>query len=372
MGKIKILMVLGNTKMGGTQAFILNLLRNIDHERFQVDIAVNNEVENGIGDDFRSLGCEIYFWPYFKVYNYFSFVGFWKRFLSEHSYDIVHAHSTNSASVYLKVAKEAGCVTIAHSHSAGYRGNQGQQAIKRFFAKKVGQVADYWFACSDKAAERLYSQDYMSYPRYYAIPNAINAEKYLYDADTALKIRKAIGVDENALLCGHVGTFSVPKNHSFLMDIFSEVLKIKPEARFVCCGAGDLMPAVKEKAKALGILDKIVFPGVVKNCNEFMMAMDEFVFPSIFEGFPVSVIEAEATGVQVVMSDVITKEVDMTNLIHRHSLNDTPAEWAKTICSMPKVDRQAYNEPIAKSKYNMRTSISQISSLYEEMANHKS
>ena len=371
MKKIKILMVLGNSKMGGTQAFILNLLRNIDHERFQVDIAVNNEVENGIGDDFRSLGCKLYFWPYFKVYNYCSFVGFWKRFLSEHSYDIIHAHSTNSASIYLKVAKEAGCVTIAHSHSAGYRGNQGQQFIKRFFAKKVGQVADYWFACSDKAAERLYGQDYMTYPRYYAIPNAVNAEKYLYNAETAQKIRKEIGVDSNAFLCGHVGTFSVPKNHSYLMDIFSEVVKIKPEARLVCCGAGDLMPSVKEKAKTLGIIDKIVFPGVVKNCNEFMMAMDVFVFPSIFEGFPVSVIEAEATGTQVVMSDVITKEVDLTPVIHRMSLNDSPTEWARTICGLTADERGKYNKVVVDSKYNMRTSISQISSLYEEMANCK-
>ena len=371
MGKIKILMVLGNTKMGGTQAFILNLLRNIDHERFQIDIAVNNEVENGIGDDFRSLGCEIYFWPYFKVYNYFSFVSFWKKFLMEHSYDIVHAHSTNSASVYLKIAKVAGCVTIAHSHSAGYRGGRGQQFIKRFFATKVRQVADYWFACSDKAAERLYGQDYLTYPHYYAIPNAINAEIYLYDSDTSQKIRKAISVDDNAFLCGHVGTFSEPKNHIFLMDIFSEVLKIKPEARLVCCGAGDLMPAVKEKAKALGILDKVVFPGVVKNCNEFMMAMDVFVFPSIFEGFPVSVIEAEATGTQVVMSDVITSEVDLTPVIHRMSLNDSPAEWAIKICELDAEERGKYNKVIVNSKYNMRTSISQISSLYEEMTNLK-
>ena len=368
MEKIKILMVLGNTKMGGTQVFILNLLKNIDRSRYQVDIAVNNEVENGIGDDFRSLECNIYFWPYFKVYNYFRFINFWKSFFREHSYDIVHAHSTNSASIYLKIAKEAGCRTIAHSHSAGYRGNQGQQLIKRFYAKKVGQVADYWFACSDKAAVRLYGKDYKTYPNYYAIPNAINAEKYFYNSETAQKIRKAIGVDSHALLCGHVGTFSVPKNHTFLIDIFSEVLKVKPEARLVCCGTGDLMPIVKEKAKAMGILDKIIFSGVVKNCNEYLMAMDVFVFPSLFEGFPVSVIEAEATGTPVVMSDVITKEVDITPIIRRMSLNDSPTEWARTICDLVANERGKYNKVIVNSKYNMRTSISQISSLYEEMA----
>lgn len=364
-------MVLGNTKMGGTQAFILNVLRNIDLNKFQIDIAINFEdnANQGIGDMLREMGCKIFFWPYFKVYNFYQFKTFWKKFLAEHHYDIVHGHSTNSASLYLKYAKEAGCVTIAHCHSTGYRGNWYQQMLKHYFAQKVGKVADYWFACSEKAAKQLYGEAYKSYNHYYVIPNAINAENYIYNEEIAKSIRKEIGVDDKAFLCGHVGTFSVPKNHSFLIDIFAEVLNRKPNARLVCCGAGNLMSAVKEKARNLGILDKIIFPGVVKNCHEFLMSMDVLVFPSLFEGFPVSVIEAEATGLPVIMSDVITKEVDMTNIVHRHSLNDSPAEWAETICRLPTVERQAYNDSIAKSIYNMRTSIELISSLYEEMVN---
>ena len=101
------------------------------------------------------------------------------------------------------------------------------------------------------------------------------------------------------------------------------------------------------------------------------MAMDAFIFPSIFEGFPMSIIEAEATGLPIVMSDVITKEVDMSDLIHRHSLNDSPSKWAETIVVLKTGNRMDYNNPIVESKYNMRTSINLISSLYEEMIKSK-
>lgn len=370
--KIRILMALGNTGMGGAQAFVLNLIKNIDLSRFQVDLAVDTEKPDGISEAVRSLGCIIYILPYFKVYNYPSYVKAWDIFFRTHHYDIVHAHSTNSASVYLKIAKRYGCATIAHSHSAGYRGNVIQRLVKKYYAHKVRGVADYWFACSDKAAERLFGADYRNYKNYYDIPNAINAENYFYSKEKAQKIRKELGVKDDELLCGHIGTFSTPKNHSFLIDIFSEVVKLNPKARFVCCGTGALLPAVKEKAEQMGVLDRIQFPGVVMNANEYMMAMDVFVFPSLFEGFPISIIEAEASGLPIVMSDVITEEVDMSELVNRKSLRDSSTEWARTIIRLKHNDRRAYNNLIAESKYNMRTSIKLISSLYEELAANKS
>jgi glycosyltransferase involved in cell wall biosynthesis len=235
----------------------------------------------------------------------------------------------------------------------------------------VGDIADYWFACSDKAALRLYGERYVNYPRYYDIPNAINAKKYRYDKEIAAKIRREIGVSNDTLLCGHVGTFSQPKNHSFLLDVFKEVLKKNPNARLVCCGAGALMPQVKEKAKNFGIMDKIIFSGVVMNVNEFMMAMDVFIFPSIFEGFPISVIEAEATGLPIVMSAVITKEVDMTDLVNRRTLDEPAQKWADTVCNIGHKERTIYNQTIVDSKYNMETSVRMISSLYVQMINQK-
>lgn len=368
MEKIKILMVIGSTNMGGAQIFILNLLRNMDLERYQVDFAVNfKEVEGGIGQELRDMGCNIYSLPYFKVHNYFSFKKKWKEFLSVHKYDIVHGHSSNSASVYLNVAKKMGCVTIAHSHSAGFRGNLIHRLLKRFFASRIKKVADYWFACSSIAAEHLYGKDYRNHQYYYDIPNAIIAPKYLYDENIATSIRSSIGVDKKDFLCGHVGSFTAPKNHFLLLDIFKEVLNKKNNAKLVCCGAGALLPQIKDRAKQLGISDSVIFTGIVKNCNDYMMAMDVLIFPSLFEGFPMTIIEAEATGLPVAMSDVITAEVDITDCVHRMSLNDPPASWADNIVRLESKDRKDYNSIVEDSKYNMKTGAKFIMSLYDQM-----
>lgn len=363
-------MVVANTRMGGAQAFILNVLRNIDHERFRIDFAINFYAEHdGVEDECRKYGCEFYLLPYFKVYNYLPYHKAWDKFLSTQHYDIVYAHATNSASIFLKIAKKYGMKTIAHSHSAGYRGGKIEQMAKKFFAKDVRTFADYWFACSDKAAERLYGSDYRNYKFYYDIPNAIDSQKYLFDTSIRNTIRKKIGVADDEFLCGHVGTFSGPKNHKYLIDIFAEVAKKNPKAKLVCCGAGALMPNVKEHAKELDILDRIIFVGVVSNANEYMMAMDCFVFPSIFEGFPISILEAEAAGLPIVMSDVITKEVDLTPLVHRMNLTKSAAEWAKEVLATFVENRQKYNPAISNTKYNIKQTVKEFEKLYTQLVN---
>ena len=371
MGKIKILMVVGNTRMGGAQAFILNVLRNIDRSRFQIDLAINFYAEcDGIEDECRSLGCNFYIVPYFKVYNYAGYCKAWKDLLSKYPYDIVYAHSTNSASIFLKIAKKYGCKTIAHSHSTGYRGNLLERYAKRIFASGVNKVSDYWFACSDKAAERLYGKDYIEYQYYYNIPNAIDSEKYRFNGDIRKKIREKIGVKEVEFLCGHLGTFSSPKNHKFLIEVFAEIVKQKPESKLVCCGAGALMPVVKEQAKELGILDKIIFPGVVNNANEFLMAMDSFIFPSTFEGFGVAILEAEAAGLPIVMSDVVPSDVDLTSLVHRMSLLDSPKLWADKILSINISDRESYNSAISETRYNIKETVKEFEKIYISLVNN--
>lgn len=365
-------MVLATTDIGGGEMYVLNLLKNMDFSRFHVDLAVSfKETGEGISKDVKALGCEIYYLPYFKVYNYFSYINAWDSFLSEHHYDIIHGHSTNSASVYLRVAKKHGCATIAHCHHAGYRGGWLQRQAKAFFASKVKGIADYWFACSEKAAEHLYGNDYLTYQHYYTIPNAINAEKYLFSDDVRNRIRKENGLSDGDFLCGHVGSFTSPKNHAFLIDIFAAVLRQKPNSRLLLCGDGPLRASVEEKAKKMGIYDHIVFRGIVRNVNEYLMAMDVLVFPSIFEGFPVTVIEAEATGLPVVLSDVITKEVDVVDGVYRQSLTQEPNEWANTICSIKEVDKGKNNALIVKSKYNMRTAASMVMDIYKEIMKTK-
>lgn len=368
--KIKVLMVIGSTGIGGAQAFILNVLRNIDTSKFQIDFAVNKFApHDGIEQECSKYGCNFYQLPYFTVYNYIRFKRAWEDFLSTHQYDIVHGHSTNSAAIYLGIAHKYGMKTIAHSHSAGYRGNAIERFVKMMFARKVKQVSDYWFACSDIAARRLYGKAFKTHKKYHYIPNAIDTNKYLFNSQTRTKIREKLNIDKDTILYGHVGSFSAPKNHMFLIDVFVEVCSITPMSKLLCCGVGTLMESVKEYAKTKGILDKVIFAGVVNNVNEYMMAMDTFIFPSIFEGFPMAILEAQASGLNIVMSDTITNEIDLTNNIYRMELQQSPTEWAKVSVALPvSIDnRTAKNAIIAESQYNIKTAVKSFEKLYKEL-----
>lgn len=368
MSQIKILMVLASTSIGGAEMYVLNLLRNMDLSIYHVDLAVcfsNNEA--GIYKDVQSLGCSVFILPYFKLFNYFQYVRTWNKFLSAHHYDIVHGHTTNSASVYLSIAKKHGCITIAHCHSSGFRGNWMQRKVKAFFASNLTSVADYWYACSEKAAKHLYGKEYLSYENYYTAPNAINVENYLFSDSIRKRIREDLNLSEDVFLCGHVGSLTAPKNHSFLLDVFSSVLLRNPNSRLLLCGDGPLKTEIEEKIDFLGIRDKVILKGVVRNVNEFMMAMDVLIFPSFFEGFPITVIEAEATGLPIVLSDRITKEVDVADCIVRKSILESAQSWSETACSIKCGDRTAYNSTIANSIYNMHTAVSTIEKNYIDM-----
>ena len=367
-------MVMGSTGIGGAQAFVLNVLRNIDTNKFQIDFAVNKFApQDGIEQECYKYGCKFYQLPYFTIYNYIRFKRAWESFLSTHPYDIVYAHSTNSASIYLGIAHKYGMKTIAHSHSAGYRGNAIERFVKKIFANKVKRVSDYWFACSDIAAKRLFGNNYKTNQKYHYIPNAIDAGKYIFDSQTRETLREKLGVDKDTILYGHVGTFSAPKNHMFLIDVFADICQINPKSKLLCCGTGALIDQVKAHAKTKGVLEKISFVGVVNNVNEYMMAMDVFIFPSIFEGFPVAALEAQASGLCIILSDTITNEVDLTNNICRMDLKQSPMEWAQRAVTLPTSaeSRTAQNIVIAESQYNIKTAVKQFEELYIKLVGNE-
>lgn len=363
--KIKILMVLGNTARCGAQTYAVNVLKGIDRNQFQVDFAVYNNPPNGYGNEILKIGSKIHIIPQFRIFNIYNYKRVFSKICKD--YDIVHGHVSSTASVYLRVAKAQGCKTIVHSHSAGYRGNALIRIIKKLYTKKAKKYADKWFACSDIAAERLFGDEHYCNINYHNIPNAIDLTIYRFDESCRLKIRRMHGIDENAFVCGHVGSLTTPKNHKFLLDIFKHILESKKTAKLIICGDGVLMSSVKEYAEKLGIAPSVIFTGNIPNVNEYLMAMDVFVFPSIFEGFPTVTIEAQSAGLFVVASDRITKEVSLTPNIMYLSLEQTAVEWSEKILKLKNVDKIEANDIIKKTRYNLDLSIKEISNIYITM-----
>lgn len=367
MEKIKVLMVLGNTGRGGAQTFAMNVLRNIDRDRFQVDFVVNEMRTNGYESEIMSMGSMIHVVPFYRVYNHFSYVNAWEKMLCKYHYDIVHGHVSSSASVYLNIAKKHGCKTIAHSHSAGYRGKGLQVFIKKLFTLGAKDKADYWFACSELAAIRMFGKDYKRFEHYYDMPNAILTERYRYDSNTRSSIRSKHAIPDDAKLFGHVGSFTAPKNHEFLFDVFSVISREDPSAKLILAGDGELADKIKEMIIKKDLSTKVILLGNVGNVNEYLMAMDALIFPSIFEGFPVTVIEAEAAGLYCVISDSITKEVYVTHCVKGMSLDCGSAAWARMAQNIPEIDRIEANDIVSRTQYNMHNCIELIMRIYQEM-----
>lgn len=368
-GKIKILMTLGNTGRGGAQSYVVNILRNIDTSRYQVDFAVSFIHKNGYEKEMEQYGCKIHIVPKFKVINYRKYKQAWTAILAQGKYDIVHGHVSSTAGIYLKEAKKFGCATIAHSHSAGYRGSAFERIVKKLFTVGAKKYADYWFACAEPAAIRMFGNRYRENPNFYELPNAIDTSRYLFNQNVRERLRAELQIEKDAVLYGHVGTFSTPKNHEFLIDVFEQIYKEQGDkAHLVLVGEGALRAQIEQKVAKLGLQKQVVFTGIVDNAQEYLMAMDTLIFPSLFEGVPLVLIEAQAAGLYCVVSDNVTKAVNLTQCIVSLPLEKGAEHWARAAQEIPNIARVEMNRIIAETKYNMCNSIGTLTSLYEKMS----
>lgn len=328
---IRVLNVLGTTNLGGAESRVMELYRVIDREKVQFDFIVhnmNNGTNGHYSDEIRSLGGRIYSVPRFNGVNYFAYKEAFKAFFDEHNdYAAVQASVTSTASIYLPIAKKAGIpMTIAHARSAGV--DKGLKGVAtRLIRIPLKNRADYLFTCSKEAGIAVYGSKAVEAGKVYTVADAIDVDRFKYSDRIRSEVRAELGI-ENKFVIGHVGRFSFMKNHEYLIDIFKEVCKVRDDAVLVLIGKGELMEAIKEKTKKLGIGDKVYFLGTRPDVERYYQAFDYFVFPSTFEGIPGSVTEAQASGLKCLISDRITKEVALTELVTYMSIDEPTERWA--------------------------------------------
>lgn len=364
---IRVLQVFGRMNRGGAESMIMNLYREIDREKVQFDFVVHTDKKCAFDDEIQSLGGKIFSVPRYNGKNHFQYVNAWKNFFREHpEYKIIHGHIYSVASIYLKVAKKFGFVTIAHSHSASDVGGLAA-FVKKIIQIPLKNTADYLFACSDKAGEWLYGKTCTRQKNYYLLKNAIDTDLYRHNSELREKMRKELGVENNFVL-GHVGRFNTPKNHKFLLDIFSEVYKKDRNCRLLLVGDGNLRPELEEKMEALGIRDAVIMTGVRTDVNNLLQAMDCFVFPSLYEGLPVTVIEAQAAGLSCFISDRITDEVCITELVKRIPINQGTKCWEEALASASEETiRKNVTDKIINAGYDIKSTSKWLMDFYTNM-----
>lgn len=336
----RVLHVLGGVSLGGAESRIMDLYRCINREHIQFDFLVHSSSvqerkQEFYDEEIERLGGIIYVLPKFKVYNYIAYKRAVRQFFKKHhKYKVVQGHMTSTASIYLPIARKAGIpVMAAHARSAGVdKGIKG--IITKWLRRPLLRQADYCFACSKEAGEAVFGRKWANNSKAVILPNAIQSEKYIYNVDQRDKLLKELNLIDHYVI-GHVGRFHYAKNHGFLLDVFALLQKKMEEKKIkavlLLLGEGPGMEASKEKARNLGMEQQVLFMGNKKDVENYYQIMDYFVFPSLFEGLPGTVVEAQAAGLKCIISDKITQEVGFSELVHYESIEKTEELWADYI-----------------------------------------
>ena len=358
---IRVLQVVTYMGRGGLETMLMNYYRHIDRDKVRFDFLVHRDFEADYDAEILSLGGRIYHMPRLIPWS-LSYRKRLKEFFHAHpEYSIVHVHQDCLSSVALQCAKECGIpVRIAHSHNSNQDKNL-KYLIKRYYMKKIPRYATHLFACGKQAGEWMFN----GLP-YTILANAVDTALYIYSLKVAGQVRRQLNLTEK-LVVGHVGRFNPQKNHEFLIDVFHEIAKRDPNAQLLLVGDGDGIQSIREKAIACGIENKITFAGVRSDVSDLMQAMDVFVFPSLYEGLPVTLIEAQAAGLRCIISDTISREcVVSLGLVTSKSLADSPAEWAAHIIEQAKYTRTDHTGEIRNHGYEITDAAKKLERFYLE------
>ena len=364
---IRVLHNINSLHFGGSQALVMNIYNNIDRSKVQFDFVVTSEEKKDFYDQVEKLGGRVYVSPKYQGKNHFSFCKWWNKFFDEHpEYHVIHGHVRSTAAIYLSIAKKHGLVTIAHSHSTS-NGSGFSALVKYILQLPIRYIADYLFACSQSAGEWLYGEKATKGDNYFIFNNAINTRKYKMDLATRLRVREQLGVKNNFVF-GHVGRLHEAKNHMFLLDLFKRIIKQKPESKLVIVGDGELREEIESKIAALELQKDVIMTGSRSDVPELLMAFDVFLFPSKWEGLPVTVVEAQAAELPCFVSDTVTKEVGISDLVHYLPIDKGTACWCDAIMKND-LNKHDVQKEIIEAGFDVQETAQWLTDFYMRIAN---
>lgn len=371
---IRVAQVVAGMVPAGLETWLMRVLRNIDRSRFQFDFITHTADECFFDEEIRALGARILpCTPPARAWHYARSL---RRILREYGpYDVVHSHLHHFSGYVLRVAEKAGVPRrIAHSHS-DTRANQATAPwLRRLYLRTterwVQRHATRGFAVSDPAGAALFPA-WNRDERWEVLYCGIELDPFLQPLDRS-SVRAMLGLPHDALVLGHVGTMREPKNHLFLVEIAAAAMAREPRARLLLVGEGPKRPEIEARIRELGITDRVVMTGLVRDPLQYLRgAMDALVFPSLWEGLPLSVLEAQAAGLPCILSDVIAREVEVVEkLVTRMSLSDTADRWAaevlRSVGEMEATVRTGALAQVEASPFNIKTCVKQLEKIYAQ------
>lgn len=321
MRKIRILHSEFNMPIGGIESFLLNLVKKVDLQKIQFDFLISGH-DAKIEKYLESCGVNLYRIPCKGV----GYVKFINDILEKNEYDYVHVHKNSAADIRLPIlAKKKGIKVITHSHNTyPSTGSKLMMLLHKMNRRRLNKIAYKKYACSEKASEWLYGSD----KDVTIIKNGIIADEYRFNSRTNESKRKDMGWAKNKKILIDVAAFRTQKNHKFLIRLMQELNK--DDYLLILVGEGELKEDLEKEVKLKKLDKSIQFLGNRSDVVDLLQAADIYVMPSLWEGLPVSAIEAQAAGLPVILSNKISKMTKVTPNVDFLDISSTQ-EWIKKI-----------------------------------------
>lgn len=359
---IHVLQIVDSMQQGGIQAFLMNLYRNINRDEIQFDFLIFRNDRQWYEKEIEELGGVIYKAPGRKS-GIVRCRKYLMDFFQKHKeYEIIHYNASSLSFIEpLYYAKKNGVKTrIIHCHSSSFIGNPIHILLHKINKNRISSLANIFLSCSEPATVWMFGGTNIE-SKVQLIQNGIDSRRFLYSEEMRKKYRKELDVDKN-LVIGHVGRFSRVKNHVFIIEVFAELKKQKKNAILMLVGDGELRNEIESLVVSSGLSDAVRFLGNRNDVSNLMQAMDVLIMPSLYEGFPVTAIEAQAAGLPVVMSNKITKEAVINRNVVMKDLKDSKEEWVKTI--LTNTERVKNTEGIINKGFDIKDTVEKIVTIY--------
>ena len=360
---IKILHIVSSLSIGsGVMSTIMNFYRKIDKSKVQFDFVYFYDCieQETYKEEIIKNGGKTYYVTKPTVYAINKFTRDLTQIINKNIYKAIHLHEVYLNLLIGPIARRNNIKNIiSHSHTTIYSDNKLKAIRNKILCIPLKKQVNIFFACSRAAGKFLYGND----SDVYIMNNAIDCNKFRFNETIRNDIRERLNLKDKFVV-GHIGRFSKQKNHSFLIDIFSEIKKVKENSVLILIGNGNLKCNIKEKVRRLNLDDYVKFLNDRKDINELLQGMDIFLLPSLFEGLPVSGIEAQSTGLPCIVSNKITEELNLGNCKYI-SLDKSAKLWAKEIinCGSDYIRKDNFIE-ITKKGFNIESEARKLEEFY--------
>lgn len=367
---LRVLHMIGSLEIGGSQSLIMNIYRKIDRDEIQFDFIVDHPERDFFKKEIESLGGQIYYFPNYKGWNIKEIRQVWERFFDEHpGYTIFHSHVRSYASLYIPIAKKYGLKTIIHSHNTA-NGRGIRSIAKMLLQYPLRYQADYYMACSARAGEWLFGKKVVSSNNFFILINGIDTQKFSYSEEFRDLVRKQLKISDDTFVLGFLARVVEQKNPEFVIEIFKKLITHEEDTskiKLLFVGDGDRLENIKQLAKKYDISKYIIFLGQRTDTAQLMMAMDVYLLPSLWEGFGITLIEAQATGLYCLCSPNIQEEVIITDKVVKLSISNGVNDWIEEIQKVRNArnfERYNMQKLIERAGYDIMTTTKWLTNFY--------